>query len=140
MAGETLRYSSGSPIPVKADNPLTVLIHRLEAATSRLEDIASSSGSIEQQANGSISAASGEGMPTSSSMPDLPKGGSREASTATVQHVSQPKEPLPASIEEMDKLIESEVKGFVDASKGLDSLVEEQVRWGRYIRDGARHG
>jgi adenylyl cyclase-associated protein len=139
MAVESLHFSSEAPtISVPADDPLTRLVRRLEAATSRLEDIASSSGSIEQQANGSISAASGAGMPTSSSMPDLPKGGSREASTNTVIRSAHekddepdvdapPLEVLPERIKEMDQLIEEEVKEYVDASKGLDTLVEEQV-------------
>lgn len=148
MTGETLHFSVNPPTPVDTDDPLTRLIRRLEAATSRLEDIASSSDSIEQQANGSISAASGEGgagMPTSSSMPDLPKGGSREASTGTVIRSqggdepgvqAPPMEVLPERIEEMDKLIEKEVKEYVDASKGLDNLVEEQVSQNRSREGG----
>ena len=129
MAGDTTRYSTASPVNVQPDNPLTVLIHRLEAATSRLEDIASesASSSIEAQAhgsaNGSISAQGGmAGAAASSSMPDLDQ--SREDSTTTVQPT---KEPLPARIEEMDQLIDSEVQSFLDASSGLDSLIEEQV-------------
>ena len=139
MAADALHFSQeATKVAVPADDPLTRLIRRLEAATSRLEDIASSSGSIEQQANGSISAASGTGMPTSSSLPDLPKGGSREASTNTVIRSAHekdddadgdapPLEVLPERIKEMDQLIDSEVKEFVDASKGLDTQVEEQV-------------
>ena len=71
-------------------------------------------------------------------MPDLPRGGSREASTNTVirsahekddeQDVDAPPlEVLPERIKEMDQLIDEEVKEYVDASKGLDTLVEEQV-------------
>ena len=63
-------------------------------------------------------------MAADGDMHELDKGGEREASTVTVQPVSQ---PLPASIEEMDQLIDSEVKSFVESSKGLDPLVEEQV-------------
>ena len=141
MAGEpAIHYTSDPPaITLPADEPLTRLVRRLEAATSRLEDIASSGGSIEDQVNGSISAASGAGMPQSNSMPELPKGGSREASTSTVIRSAgekdeaggvrgPPAEDLPERIEEMDQLIENQVKEYVDASKGIDSLVEEQVR------------
>jgi adenylyl cyclase-associated protein len=129
MSGDTLRYSTGSPVPVTKDNPLNNLIRRLEAATSRLEDIASSSGSFEQQANGDSHGdlSAGAGLPASSSMPELTasKEGSREASTtSTLQPVSA---PLPPSVEEMDELISKEVKEFLEASHGLDTLIEEQV-------------
>ena len=127
MSGDTVRYSSSSPTPalVQADNPLTTLIRRLEAATSRLEDIASSAGTLdesqqEHRPNGSISAQSG--IPASSSMPELAsKGGERETSAATVQPA------LPPSIVEMDELIGAQVKDFQAASKGLDALIHEQV-------------
>lgn len=143
MAGDQppiLHFTSAEHAnPGTSEDPFSRLVRRLEAATSRLEDIASSSGTIEQQANGSISAASGAGMPTSNSMPDLPKGGSREASTGTVVRsahengdgsatAAAPKEELPERIEEMDSLIETKVKDYVEASRGLDPLVEEQVR------------
>ena len=145
MASETVHFTSNPTTTVPVDDPFSRLIRRLEAATSRLEDIAqSSSDSIEHQAhgpNGSISAASGEGMPKSSSMPELPKGGSREASTGTVIRSAQegdedddeedghttPKEELPERIKEMDELIENELKEFTASSRGIDSLVEEQV-------------
>ena len=128
------RYSTtlSSTITTESGNPLTTLIRRLEAATSRLEDIASSSSSIEQQAhgsaNGSISAASG-----------IPAGGvdlealKREGSTATVQQVSKgetekERAVVPERIGEMDQLLEKEVKAFVDAAGIVEGeLVEEQV-------------
>jgi adenylyl cyclase-associated protein len=139
MSSDTLRYGTSSPVPVTKDNPLNNLIHRLEAATSRLEDIASSSGSFEQQANGDshgdLSAAAA-GLPASSSMPELTasKEGSREASTtSTLQPVSA---PLPPSIEEMDELISKEVKEFLEASHGLDTLIEEQVCISNYAIRG----
>ncbi|KAK5175170.1 suppressor of rasval19 [Saxophila tyrrhenica] len=128
MSGDTIRYSTSSPVAVSKDNPLNSLIHRLEAATSRLEDIASSTqppSSFDQQPNGSLSAASG--APASNSMPELTaasKDGSREDSTATVQPVS---EPLPPRIQEMDELIGKEVADFQAAGKGLDALIEEQA-------------
>lgn len=135
-------YTTPATMEIPPDDPLTRLVRRLEAATSRLEDIASSSGTIEQQANGSISAASGADMPTSSSMPDLQKGGSREASTGTVIRSAHEKddeddetaskgpqkEELPERIQEMDELIEKQVQEFVDAGKALEnSLVSDQV-------------
>lgn len=124
--GDSVRYSTGSPVSVPKDNPLTTLIRRLEAATSRLEDIASSASSFDPSSNQLEQ--SGDGFEPSRSAPDLSNTNlaHREASTATVQHVPQ-SEPLPASIEEMDELLKTEVKSFVDASHGLDPLVEEQV-------------
>jgi adenylyl cyclase-associated protein len=113
--------------PTADGNPLNSLIRRLEAATSRLEDIAQSSGVPESQIDqqhASLSAASG--APASNSMPELTntsKNGSREASTASTVQAEQ----LPASIEEMDELLKGEVADFQESSKGLDPLIEEQV-------------
>lgn len=120
MSGETLRYSTSTPIPVEPDNPLTTLIRRLEAATSRLEDIAGSSPSADQQAGPQNVAAAG-GM-SQSPQEGSSKAGAPEGSTGTVV-----REQLPPAIEDMDALINTDVKAFVDASKGLDSVVEEQV-------------
>lgn len=135
MANETPpRYTTtlSSNITSESGNPLTTLIRRLEAATSRLEDIASSSASIEQQAhgsaNGSISAASGIAA-GASGVPNL-DALKREGSMATVVK----KQEVPARIGEMDQLIEGEVEKFVEAAKAVDGeLVEEQVRpWKGY--------
>ena len=122
MSGDAIRYSTASPVPVTADNPLTLLIHRLEAATSRLEDIATSSSSYEGQAPQDGVASAG-GSVSKSPQDAASKAGSREGSTATVV-----KESLPPQIEAMDSLINSEVKAFLEAGKGLDEVVEEQVR------------
>ncbi|KAK3711352.1 suppressor of rasval19 [Vermiconidia calcicola] len=123
MESETVRHNTNPPAAVNANNPLNKLIRRLEAATSRLEDIASSSGTIEQQANGSIS--SDSGMPAANSIiPGLSSSKGREASTSTVQPVAP---QVPARIEDMDELIKKEVKEFLDAGQGLDSLIEEQA-------------
>lgn len=129
MSGDTIRYSTStsSPVNVTPDNPLTALIRRLEAATSRLEDIASSTHGFEQNGNGeSAPPEGGEQARGSEPEPGSTNTGgiSREASTSTVKRVA---DPLPPRIEEMDGLISGEVKAFVDASKGLDALVEKQV-------------
>lgn len=121
MSGETLRYSTSTPVAVQPDNPLTSLIRRLEAATSRLEDIASSSQSPEQQA-GQQNVATAGGSVSHSPQEATSKPGTRQGSTGTVV-----RESLPPAIEDMDALINDDVKAFVQASKGLDSVVEEQV-------------
>ena len=120
------RFSIGSPVSViSSENPLTLLLHRLEAATSRLEDIASSAFEPSAGNASSIpaSGASAAAMKASSSEPTLP-GITPTSSQQTVRAVP---EDLPASISHMDDLIEKEVKAFTDASKGIDPLVEEQA-------------
>lgn len=107
-------------------NNLTTLIKRLEAATSRLEDIASSAQSTDALPNG-LPAATSKG-PASASAPELPLI-SPQTSTQTVR--APPPEPvadaLPAAIADMDALIGSEVAAFIAASKAIDNLVEEQA-------------
>lgn len=63
----------------------------------------------------------------SRSEPELPGMQSREASTTTVVPAAS-KEDVPPSIQAMDELISEHVTAFVGEGKGLDPLVEEQVR------------
>ena len=42
------------------------------------------------------------------------------------------REPLPASIEDMDEIIAKEGQAFLDAGKGLDPIIEEQVSCNAY--------
>ncbi|KAK1092273.1 suppressor of rasval19 [Friedmanniomyces endolithicus] len=120
IANVAVRKNITAPVTIAADNPLTTLIHRLEAATSRLEDIASSAASFEHSDS---STPIPSGGPASSSAPELP---------ALVERASQahmPKaEPLPPAISDMDELIDTDVRAFVDASKGLDQALEEQAQ------------
>lgn len=106
-----------------ADSALTQLIRRLEAATSRLEDIASSTASFEQPtANGAPSGT----VHQTSSMPELPT-----VSGDSPQPPSQPAAPaqaaLPATIIDMDNMITGDLKKFVDAGEGLDKIIADQV-------------
>ena len=87
---------------------------RLEAATSRLEDIATSADGSSALTNG----AAGSSQTAAAAVP-LPEAPSAPA---------PPQEPLPRSIEEFDKLIEDDVTAFVTASGKIGGLVEEQVR------------
>ena len=84
---------------------------RLEAATSRLEDIASTVEPSQQQANGTTS----------------PSGAIAGAVSTPAAPTPAPQEPLPRSIEEFDKLIEEDVTAFVTSSGKIGGLVEEQV-------------
>lgn len=107
-------------------NPLSSLLHRLEAATSRLEDIASSAQSADALPNGLP--ALGSKAPASASAPELPLV-SPQTSTQTVRAAAPEPvaDPLPAAISDMDALIDVEVAAFIAASKGIDPLVEEQA-------------
>ena len=96
---------------------LTQLVRRLEAATSRLEDMATSldpSNPITPQA--------------ASPAPAAPSVPGAEQSKATPPPPPPPAaEPLPASIEDFDSLIKSDVQSFVDLSEKIGGPVAEQV-------------
>jgi len=121
---DTLKYAS-SPRPSSPssnqNNPLTAIIRRLEAATSRLEDIASSSTTFEALDNGKIA----QGNAPRASAPNLP--GTAVSGPPAIEAPKPAAPELPPAIKEMDELIEGEVKKFVEASKGIDPLVEGQV-------------
>ncbi|KAK3944800.1 adenylyl cyclase-associated protein [Diplogelasinospora grovesii] len=92
-------------------NNLTTLIKRLEAATSRLEDIASSTIELPRDSLASPnSAASPPSAPTPTPPPRAP-------------------EPVPETVEEFDNFINTSVQKFVTLSNGLgDDLVKEQAK------------
>ncbi|EXJ77051.1 hypothetical protein A1O3_10209 [Capronia epimyces CBS 606.96] len=93
-------------------NNLTTLIKRLEAATSRLEDIATSiDGPGTTTTNGLVGA-----VVTPS------------ATAATPEPVAPPPEPLPKSVEAFDKIIEEDLSAFVKAAEKIGGLVEEQAK------------
>ncbi|KAI4730158.1 hypothetical protein E4T49_02071 [Aureobasidium sp. EXF-10728] len=105
---------------------LTTLIKRLEAATSRLEDIATSSANFEQP-RGTVSDAGATHLPASSSAPELP---------GVAKHATQPPPPaaptaqpdaLPKPIQDMDSLINDHVAKFVTSASGLDKNIESQA-------------
>lgn len=120
------RSRFGNPVSkLPPGNPLSSLLHRLEAATSRLEDIASSAQPIDAPQHGL--AAVGSKAPASASAPELPTI-SPQTSTQTVRAPPEPvTEPLPAALRDMDTIIDTEVAAFVASSKGIDKLVEEQA-------------
>ncbi|QIX01334.1 hypothetical protein AMS68_006851 [Peltaster fructicola] len=114
--------SPKSPVmkwPSKEEKPLVNLILRLEAATSRLEDIASSAegGTAHLVVPPSTIPKASASAPE---LPGLPQNGAPPAP-------KEAKQELPASIEAMDELIDTDVKSFVEASS-IDPLVQEQAR------------
>ncbi|KAI4193208.1 MAG: hypothetical protein LQ346_003987 [Caloplaca aetnensis] len=96
-------------------NNLTTLIKRLEAATSRLEDMVPSISDPSASANG-VSSLPESGL-------TAPGGGLRGEPGAAQQ---QPMAPLPPAIDDFDALINGDVKTFVNMSEEIGGLVAEQ--------------
>ncbi|KAH7084261.1 adenylate cyclase associated N terminal-domain-containing protein [Paraphoma chrysanthemicola] len=100
------------------DNVLTAMVHRLEAATSRLEDIASSSfpnGDTPAPVNGAQSPGPAAKLATAS------------ASTTT----TPPKpavETLPPAIEAFDAMVDTELKKWLELSSMLGEVIEGQSK------------
>ena len=109
-------YRLSGPVQLQ-DSTLTTLISRLEAATSRLEDIALSSvGPGASTANGSFSAQGAGSIPSAPPMPGL---ASVPASNPTIS--------LPRSIEAYDILFNTELKAWVELSSKLGGVIDGQV-------------
>ncbi|KAK2801955.1 hypothetical protein FQN50_007511 [Emmonsiellopsis sp. PD_5] len=98
-------------------NSFTTLIKRLEAATSRLEDMA-----VSLDGSGPISPAPGAATP--SAAPESPK----QASLPPPPPPPPVVEPAPVQVEDFDALINKEVKSFVDLGEQLGGLVAKQSK------------
>jgi hypothetical protein len=107
------KYERSVPVNLDHPNLLTRTIYRLEAATSRLEDIASSTAGIElpQSTNGAPSPSAAV-VPAPPQAPPVPA-----------------KEELPPMIEDFDTLIRGDVKAYhtLSTSKSIGGLLGEQV-------------
>ncbi|KAL1903011.1 suppressor of rasval19 [Sporothrix stenoceras] len=107
-------------------NNLTTLIKRLEAATARLEDIASSTIELPQAV---------PGLQQSIASPATGESSVSTPSAATTAAVAAPKaaptttpaEPLPEIIEEFDVFLNGAVAKFVELSNKRGGLVAEQA-------------
>lgn len=119
-----LHYPPPTITVVGPEPPLTRLIHRLEAATSRLEDIACSANPFDTP-----DGAASKGLQTSNSTPELPgMAGSKSASASTQVAPSAPAVSLPATLSDMDTLMSEDVSKFVSAAEALDdSSIAQQV-------------
>lgn len=110
-----------------AANPLSQLLRRLEAATSRLEDIASTSQSYDHD-----DGATARGSVASASAPELPGlAKSTPTSVASAAPAAPAAPSLPPAIEDIDELAKTDLKTFVDAAQGLDKNLAEQVLFPR---------
>lgn len=99
-------------IPKRINIPLT-FIHRLEAATSRLEDMIPT----ETARNGMSS------LPEAGLTAPRPNDQNAPTSSQTQLAVA----PLPPAIDDFDALINADVKTFVNMSEEIGGLVAEQV-------------
>ncbi|KAI1461557.1 adenylate cyclase associated N terminal-domain-containing protein [Annulohypoxylon moriforme] len=101
---------------------LVTLIKRLEAATTRLEDIASSTIELPQAVPALTATVATPSGPSSISSP-IP----HAALPPPPVLKEVPEEPLPESIEEFDTFISQSVEKYVAASNKLGGLIAEQA-------------
>ncbi|KAI1119405.1 adenylate cyclase associated N terminal-domain-containing protein [Nemania sp. NC0429] len=100
---------------------LVTLIKRLEVATTRLEDIASSTIEL-PQAVPALAQATASPPEQSNGATPLPS-----ASPSVSPANSIPHDPLPESVEEFDSFISQSVDKYVSASDKLGGLIAEQA-------------
>ena len=105
--------------PAETDARLTMVTRRLEAATSRLEDMATSVDATHPDTVAAINSASiTQGIAAAATAIAAP---------ATTEPTPPPTEPIPRSVEEFDKIVKEDVQAFVTASEQIGGLVEQQV-------------
>lgn len=104
-------------IRIEADNVLTSMILRLEAATSRLEDIASSALPAGSDGLGSFNGASTSATP-----------GATQSNTNASTPKLVAEAALPPAIEAFDELVNSELKNWLELSGKLGSVIEGQSK------------
>ncbi len=107
--------------PMVANTQLIALHNRLEAATSRLEDMAASV----------IDLPTINGAPAPAPTGPLPPPPAR----APVQAPKPVVESVPESVEEFDTFLNGAVKKFLDLSEGIGGPISEQVFLNGYTRD-----
>jgi adenylyl cyclase-associated protein len=100
------------------DNVLTTMVRRLEAATSRLEDIASST-----YPNGE------PGASNASNGAQSPGPAAKLASATPPAPAPQPPTPsLPPAIEAYDEIVNGELKAWLELSGMLGEVIEDQSK------------
>ncbi|KAI5310039.1 hypothetical protein KEM55_001882 [Ascosphaera atra] len=108
----------------KQMNNFTTLIKRLEAATSRLEDMAST---LEGTTSHDVSSPAHK--PNASPSQESPQQAPGKPSTASPAQAPSPAaQGVPKTIHEFDELINNEVKAFVEAAEKLGEPVAEQSK------------
>jgi len=107
-------------------NNLTTLIKRLEAATSRLEDIA---GSAQESTTRGI---------TPSTTATSSNGDVTPSASQSRAPIPEPAEDEPETVQAFDTMTNDDLKNFSDLSNKVGGLVAQQVRLASldgYIRD-----
>lgn len=114
-----------SPRHSDSQNPLlTALVSRLEAATSRLEDIATSTHGLDPIPR------SVDPTPSSKSAALPPSAGSTATvPTAKTAAAAPVEEDLPAVVVEFDTIVKDDLAPLEKISQGIGGLVAEQVRF-----------
>lgn len=100
------------PMQIRVDSQLTSMFRRLEAATSRLEDIASTS--FPNPGESGAAGANASGAVPAISTPDAP-----------AQLAAQ---SVPPTIEAFDEVVNSELKTWLELSASLGGVIESQSR------------
>lgn len=108
------------PPVVVGRNTLTTVLRRLEAATSRLEDIASSSVGIDGSTTAGTAPGSVAGIATP---PEAP--------------TPKPVDTLPEAIQAYDDIVSNDLQAWLDLSSKLGDAIDGQVL--SHVRSG-RHG
>lgn len=98
---------------VLPQSQLTPFFDRLEAATSRLEDMATS---IDSEHPATINAITSGAT-----------NGSQASPSISPEQKAPTPEPVPRFIEDFDKIVSEDVSAFAAASEKLDDLLAEQV-------------
>lgn len=99
------------PVPLPGDR-LTVALTRLEAATSRLEDIASTSAGFDAN------------PPNGASAPPAAAAGAATTASPPVKAA----ESLPASVEAFDAIINTDLKPWLELSSKLGNVIDGQAK------------
>lgn len=110
------------------NSDLTRLLFRLEAATSRLEDLASPASGVDATQSSNSTTSGSTHSPAGPISPDLP--GAKAGFTSS-RHGPPPTQALPPSVEDFDLLIKEHVQKYTELGNKLDEVIAEQV--------GSRH-
>lgn len=126
---------SSRPIwTTRIDGTLIRLANRLEAATSRLEDLVTPAfedpASTTPKENGSNSTTTNRSTNASGSNTPAAAALAAPAAVAAASTISLPKpadDPVPESVEDFDNFLDTSVKKYVDLSNEIGGAVAAQV-------------
>jgi hypothetical protein len=117
---------------IAQDKRLTGLIHRLEAATSRLEDIASSAAEGPTPTSATAGPASRSIAGAASAAPSINGDVTPTQGPPPKSAIPEPAVELPQTVQDFDTLMNEDLKPFKEISEKVGGLVAEQV--GDFLR------